>query len=79
MSHSFAQVSLLATTLGLAVLGSTLTPAAALPSMHPGSVRLPSLPAQRAPSDVPRTTPTSAHPGSTMIYVARIPKSNLPR
>jgi hypothetical protein len=58
-------------TLGLAALGSTLTPAAALPSMHTGNVRLPSLPAQKAPSAMPQTTPTSAHPGSTMIYVAR--------
>ena len=58
MSRSFTQASLLAMTLGLAALGSTLTPAAALPSKHPSlNTRLPSLPAAKAPS-------ASTHPGS---------------
>jgi hypothetical protein len=58
MSRSFAQVSLFAMTLGLAALGSTLTPAAALPSIHPGSAMI----------HAPQTAPgASAHPGSTTI------------
>jgi hypothetical protein len=48
MSRSLVQASLLATTLGLAALGSTLTPAAALPSLHPGNTRLPA-PGAHAP------------------------------
>jgi len=63
MSRSFTQASLLAMTLGLAALGST--PAAALSSMHPGNVRLPSLPAQKAPS-------ASMHPGGAMIHVSQV-------
>ena len=67
MSRSFAQSSLLALTLGVAALGSTLTPAAALPSMHPGSfnTRLPSLPARTSPG-------TSMHPGSAVIRAPRV-------
>jgi hypothetical protein len=42
MSRSLVQASLLATTLGLAAFGSSLTPAAALTSMHPAHIRLPS-------------------------------------
>jgi len=66
MSRSFAQTSLLAMTLGLAALGSTLTPATALPSKHPGlSMRPAALPAQKAPS-------ASMHPGSAAIHVSQV-------
>jgi hypothetical protein len=61
MSRSFAQVSLFAMTLGLAALGSTLTPATARPSMH-------------AMIHAPQTAlDASAHPGSTTIQNLRRP------
>jgi hypothetical protein len=57
-------------TLGLAALGSTLTPATALPSKHPGSLsmRPASLPAQKAPS-------ASMHPVSATIHVSKVAQS----
>jgi hypothetical protein len=70
MSRSFAQASLLAMTLGFAALGSTLTPAAALPSTHPGSLseRLPSLPVQTT-----QTEPgASLHPSSSTMQLPQI-------
>jgi hypothetical protein len=66
MSRSFAQTSLLAMTLGLAALGSTLTPAAAL--THPGDAKIhlppgaPTAPGAKAPG-------ASLHPGNTKIYL----------
>ena len=63
MSRSFVKASLLATTLGLAALGSTLTPAAALTPMHPGNIRLPS--AATAPG-------ASMHPISEKIHLPQV-------
>jgi hypothetical protein len=68
MSRSFAQASILAMTLGIAALGPTLTPAAAL--THPGSLseRLPSLPVQTT-----QTAPgASLHPSSSTIHLPQI-------
>src|SRR5882762_6527189 len=63
MSRSLVQASLLATTLGLAAFGSSLTPAAALTSMHPGNIRLPS--AQTGPG-------ASMHPISEKIHLPQV-------
>jgi hypothetical protein len=63
MSRSLVQASLLAATLGLAAFGSSLTPAAALTSMHPGSIRLPS--AQTGPG-------ASMHPISEKIHLPQV-------
>ena len=91
MPRSLVQVSLFAMTLGLAALGSTLTPAAALPSMHPGNVRLPSLPAAHPVYATPHQSrfsvpppPPPQHnvprrPPNTTIHLPQIAKSNLPR
>jgi hypothetical protein len=65
LSRSFAQASLLAMTVGLCALGSTLTPAAALPSLHPGNTRLPSPSAHTAPG-------ASMHPISAKIHVPQV-------
>jgi hypothetical protein len=63
MSRSFAQVSLLALTVGFAAFGSSLTPAAALTSMHPGGIRLPS--AATGPG-------ASMHPISDKIHLPQV-------
>ncbi len=63
MSRSLVQASLLATTLGLAAFGSSLTPAAALTAMHPGNIRLPS--AQTGPG-------ASMHPISEKIHLPQV-------
>ncbi len=63
MSRSLAQVSLLALTVGFAAFGSTLTPAAALTSMHPANIRLPS--AATSPG-------ASMHPISEKIHLPQV-------
>jgi hypothetical protein len=61
MSRSFAQVSLLALTVGFAAFGSS--PAAARTSVHPGNIRLPS--AQTGPG-------ASMHPISEKIHLPQV-------
>jgi len=71
MSRSFTQVSLLAMTLGLAALGSTLTPAAALTSVHPSSTIQPTQTPHPGISTVqPTQTP---HPGISTVQPTQTP------